>query len=100
MALDLTPEQNKQLRQKATENPQRESQTLEEARAEVSDILTPEQQKKLENLLGAEFDLPAALLEKQPGRGQGGRLRNEGRERRALRCAAEPKVEAPEPPEV
>lgn len=100
MALDLTPEQNKQLRQKATENPQRESQTLAEARAEVSDILTPEQQEKLENLLGAEFDLPAALLEKQPGRGQGGRLRNEGRERRALRRAAEPKVEAPEPPEV
>ncbi|TWU25849.1 hypothetical protein [Bythopirellula polymerisocia] len=103
MALDLTPDQKKQLRAKAREAQGRAPQTLAEARQEVSEILTPEQLQKLENLLGAEFDLPAALLEKEPGRGKRGIRRNEGRERRANRRGldtSEPKEEAPEPPEV
>lgn len=103
MALDLTPEQKKQLRVQGRETQRSEPKTLADARQEVSEILTPDQQAKLENLLGAEFDLPAALLEKDIGRGQGGRRRNEARERRANRRAQEPaeqKVEAPEPPAI
>ncbi len=102
-ALDLTPEQIRNLRKQARENPNREPQTLAAARQEVNDVLTPAQQEKLENLLGPEFDLPAALLEEEPARGQGGLRRAEGRERRASRRALEsqePKEEAPEPPEV
>ncbi|QEG34925.1 hypothetical protein [Bythopirellula goksoeyrii] len=103
MALDLTPEQKKQLRAQARESQGSEPKSLAEVRQDVSEILTPDQQAKLENLLGAEFDLPAALLEKDAGRGQGGRRRIEGRQRRANRRALEPseqKVEAPEPPAI
>ena len=103
MALDITPKQKKELRAQARESQGSEPQTLAEARQDVSEILTPEQMEKLENLLGPEFDLPAALLEKETGRGQRGSRRTEGRERRANRRGqqeSEPKEVAPEPPEV
>jgi hypothetical protein len=75
-ALDLTPEQQEQLRGQAREARRgrgREAKSLEEARDEANAELTSEQQEKLTNLLGAEFDLPSALLEGGRGRGFGGR---------------------------
>ncbi len=82
-ALDLTAEQQAQLREQAQESRRqrgREAKSLEEARQDANALLTPEQQEKLTNLLGAEFDLPAAMLEGGRGRGGfGGRRGGEGR---------------------
>lgn len=94
-ALDLTAEQQEQLRDKAREvrrNRGPEARTLSEAREEASKVLTSEQQEKLTNLLGAEFDLPAALLER--GRGRSGR-RGDGEGRRPLRQRPEAQETAP-----
>jgi Spy/CpxP family protein refolding chaperone len=87
-ALDLTSEQQQQLRDQANEarnQPERQIPTLAEARDEVNKILTPEQQEKLDNLLGTEFDLPAAMLE-------GGRQRGF---RRGPQAEGEPSETAP-----
>jgi hypothetical protein len=87
-ALDLTPEQQEELSEQAREARQqrgREAKTLEEARQEANELLTPEQQEKLTNLLGEEFDLPAAMLERGRGRGSFGGRRGEGGGRRGLR---------------
>lgn len=96
-ALDLTAEQQAQLREQAQESRRqrgREAKSLAEARQEANALLTPEQQEKLTNLLGAEFDLPAAMLEGGRGRGGlGGRRGGEGR--RALRQRPEMAEEAP-----
>jgi hypothetical protein len=85
-ALDLTSEQQTQLREQAQASRRergREAKTLAEARQEANALLTVEQQEKLTNLLGTEFDLPAAMLEGSGGRRGFGRRGAEGR--RALR---------------
>lgn len=87
-ALDLTPEQQEELGEQAREARRqrgREAKTLEEARQEANELLTPEQQEKLTNLLGEEFDLPAAMLERGRGRGGFGGRRGGGEGRRGLR---------------
>jgi hypothetical protein len=87
-ALDLTPEQQEDLRDQARESRRergREAKSLEEARQEANELLTPEQQEKLTNLLGEEFDLPAAMLERGRGRGGFGGRREGGEGRRGLR---------------
>ncbi|MCG8447963.1 MAG: hypothetical protein MI725_00090 [Pirellulales bacterium] len=76
-ALDLTEQQKQQLRQQAeqsqTATAQGKPPTLSEARAVTKDILTEEQQEKLDTLLGREFDLPEAMLQEGPKRRMGGR---------------------------
>jgi hypothetical protein len=96
-ALDLTPEQQVQLREQARESRPgrgREAKSLAEAREEANAVLTPEQQEKLTNLLGAEFDLPAAMLEGGRGRGGFGGRRGGGEGRRPLRQRPESQEEA------
>lgn len=96
-ALDLTAEQQEQLREQARASRRergREAKTLEEARQEANEVLTPEQQEKLTNLLGAEFDLPAAMLEGGRGRGGFGGRRGGGEGRRRLRQRPEMVKEA------
>jgi hypothetical protein len=96
-ALDLTAEQQEQLREQARAGRRergREAKTLEEARQEANELLTPEQQEKLTNLLGAEFDLPAAMLEGGGGRGGFGGRRGGGEGRRRLRQRPEMVEEA------
>lgn len=96
-ALDLTPEQQEQLGEQARESRRgrgREARSLVEARDEASEILTPEQQEKLTNLLGTEFDLPAAMLEGGRGRGGFGSRRGGGEGRRPLRQRPETEQEA------
>lgn len=87
-ALDLTPEQQEELGEQAREARRqrgREAKSFDEARQEANDLLTPEQQEKLTNLLGSEFDLPAAMLERGRGRGGFGGRRGGGEGRRGLR---------------
>jgi hypothetical protein len=96
-ALDLTPEQQDQLREQAQEARRgrgREAKSLAEAREEANAVLTPDQQEKLTNLLGAEFDLPAAMLEGGRGRGGFGGRRGGGEGRRPLRQLPETEQEA------
>ncbi len=86
-ALDLTAEQQEQLREQA-QTPGgrgRSAVTLAEAREEANALLSPDQQKKLVTLLGAEFDLPAAMLEGDRGRGGLGGRRGGAEGRRPLR---------------
>jgi hypothetical protein len=95
-ALDLTPEQQEKLREQARESRRergREAKSLEEARQEANELLTPEQQEKLTNLLGEEFDLPAAMLERGRGRGGIGGRREAGEGGRGLRQRPEAVVE-------
>lgn len=97
-ALDLTAEQQQQLRDQAQESRRqrgREAKSLEEARQEANALLTPEQQEKLTNLLGSEFDLPAAMLEGGRGRGGFGGRRGGGEGRRNLRQRPEMVEETP-----
>ncbi len=97
-ALDLTAEQQSQLRDQAQESRRqrgREAKSLAEARQEANALLTPEQQEKLTNLLGAEFDLPAAMLEGGRGRAGFGGRRGRGEGRRSLRQRPEMAEEAP-----
>jgi hypothetical protein len=97
-ALDLTAEQQEQLREQAQDSRRqrgREAKSLGEARQEANALLTTEQQEKLTNLLGAEFDLPAAMLEGGRGRGGFGGRRGGGEGRRPLRQRPEMAEEAP-----
>jgi hypothetical protein len=85
-ALDLTADQQKQLREQAQAQGRRDSAvTLAEAREEANALLSPDQQEKLVTLLGAEFDLPAAMLEGNRGRGGFGGRRGNAEGRRSLR---------------
>lgn len=84
-ALDLTAEQQKQLREQAQAQGGRGAVTLAEAREEANALLSPDQQEKLVTLLGAEFDLPAAMLEGNRGRGGFGGRRGNTEGRRSLR---------------
>ncbi len=65
-ALDLTREQQDELRERGREAAARTEEQMQaamtEQRATVQDVLTPEQTEKLDVLLGEEFDLPSALL--------------------------------------
>jgi hypothetical protein len=102
-ALDLTSEQQEQLRTKAREIRRQVADeglpTLDTAREQVSDVLTSAQMEKLDTLLGTEFDLPAAMLEND-ARGQRG-FRRQGGDRgdRPLRPRdGGPREDAPEAP--
>lgn len=73
-ALDLTDEQKQQLRSEAQASPGRgEPLSLDDVRAKVKEVLTPDQMGKLDTLFGAAFDLPRELLERGRGRFAGGR---------------------------
>jgi Spy/CpxP family protein refolding chaperone len=96
-ALDLTSEQQEQLREQARESRGgrgRTAKSLAEAREEANAVLTPEQQEKLTNLLGAEFNLPEAMLEGGRGRGGFGGRRGGGEGRRSLRQRPESEQDA------
>ncbi|MEM9353469.1 MAG: hypothetical protein AAGA92_10695 [Planctomycetota bacterium] len=66
-ALDLTREQQDELRERGRAAADRTEEQMQaamsEQRASVQDVLTPEQTEKLDVLLGEEFDLPSALLD-------------------------------------
>lgn len=69
-ALDLTQEQKVELRERAKQARKEAQQQIREAfqaaHEKVKEVLTLEQQEKLESLLGPEFDLPQALLDGSP----------------------------------
>jgi hypothetical protein len=72
-ALDLTDEQKQQLRDQAeASRGPGEAISLDEVRAKVKEILTPDQMGKLDTLFGEAFDLPQELLQRGPGRFRGG----------------------------
>lgn len=78
-SLDLTDEQKQQLREQGqAARDANEAISLEDVRAKVKDILTPDQMGKLETLFGAAFDLPREMLERGRGRFGGGRGGREG----------------------
>lgn len=95
-ALDLTDEQQQQLRKQAESHRssnEESPRTLAQTRMEVSKILTTQQLEKLENLLGPEFDLSAAMLDRPPRRGRPARR---GDWRRPLRRRAAPAADSEE----
>jgi hypothetical protein len=78
-ALDLTENQKQQLRDQAADSRgQGEALSLDDVRAQVKEVLTPEQLGKLDTLFGAAFDLPGELLERGRGRFGGRRGGRDG----------------------
>ena len=88
-ALDLDEEQVRLLQQHGADarskGEQEKPLSLGEARGATKDILTQEQQERLDTLIGPEFDLPKALLQKDAKHPRGGRKAFEGRRKRILR---------------
>lgn len=78
-ALDLNEDQKQQLRDQAADSRgRREALSLDDVRASVKEVLTPEQMTKLDTLIGAAFDLPQELLQRGRGRFGGGRGGQQG----------------------
>ena len=88
-ALDLTQSQKAQLRAqgKASQTAKAEGKppTLAEARDLTKDILSEEQHQKLDALLGTEFDLPEAMIQKAPQRSLRGRKGEREPRKRGIR---------------
>ncbi|MEM1303296.1 MAG: hypothetical protein AAGG46_00280 [Planctomycetota bacterium] len=91
--LGITPEQQEEMRAKASEVQATLQQKIDElrreAREEVLAVLTPEQRSRLEELTGPQFDMPRG-----EGRGRGGPgARREGGPGRPDRSSERPGVE-------
>lgn len=86
-ALDLSDDQKNELRRQGGDaQEQREPLSLEDVRAKVKGVLSPEQMGKLDTLFGEAFDLPREMLERGRSRmGGGGRRGGDGEGRRRLR---------------